>query len=322
MARLSIDDSLARDPRLEDLAELCGWSRRETAGCLQLDVWPLCYDRVTPNLRARDIDRAANRDAVAPVKHPGGFAAALIQCGLGRPATKRDSHYTWIKNDGSVVQLPWKDHEWRDRIYVSGAADRIAYLLKKEESGRAGGTRSSENRRNQKTKRSSTASSTASSSASRGASSTGSPSANPSASASASADPPDRASASATGEASSASPAEESPALPEFRERVDAGAAASLEARVSRVLNRLTQSNGVTYTSAEHFELVRERLRSGITELELRAVIAYCAEDLNWAHEEKMLGHLNPHTLFGPSLSKYLDPARSVYADEIKRGAA
>lgn len=146
MARMSTDDVLGRDTRLDHLAELCGWSRRETAGCLQLDVWPLCYDRVTPNIPPGDVDRAANRFAVSPVKFAGGFSAALVECGLARPATKSDRVYRWEKEDGSVVDLEWRDPEWRGRIYLKGAADRIAYIVKKKVSGRHGGKRSAESR--------------------------------------------------------------------------------------------------------------------------------------------------------------------------------
>lgn len=142
MARMSIDDSLSRDTKLDHLAELCGWTKRETAGCLQLDIWPLCYDRVTPNIPPADLDRAAARGAVSLVKHPGGFAAALIESNFARKSTREDVVYRWEKDDGSVAILEWRDHEWRNRIYLRGAAERIAYLLKKKVSGRIGGNRS------------------------------------------------------------------------------------------------------------------------------------------------------------------------------------
>src|SRR5690348_7758875 len=132
MARMSTDDSLGRDPRLDHLAELCGWTRRETAGCLQLDVWALCYDRVTPNLPPGDVDRVAARGAASPVKHAGGFSAALLECGLARPSTRSDGTYRWEKDDASIVILEWRDPQWRGRIYLKGAADRIAYILKKQ----------------------------------------------------------------------------------------------------------------------------------------------------------------------------------------------
>ena len=146
MARMSTDDSLGRDPRLDHLAELCGWTRRETAGCLQLDVWPLCYDRVTPNIPPGDIDRAANRSAVTPVLFAGGFSGALIESGFARQATRNDTVYHWVRDDGSVIDLDWRDPSWKGRVYLKGAADRIAYILKKQSSGRVGGKRSAESR--------------------------------------------------------------------------------------------------------------------------------------------------------------------------------
>ena len=148
MPRMSIDDGFGRNPRLDHLAELCGWTRRETAGCLQLDVWPLCYDRVTPNLTVRDINIAANRDAVKPVLHSGGFAGAMIEAGLARPATKADISFEWVRKGQPNVILYWRDREWRDRVYVNGAAERIAYLVKSEESGRVGGRNSAISRAN------------------------------------------------------------------------------------------------------------------------------------------------------------------------------
>lgn len=175
MARMSIDDSLGRDTNLEHLAFLCGWSVREAAGCLVIDVWPLCYDRVTPNLPPSAIEMAASRRWVAPPKHEGGFVAALMKSGLARPATRKDAVYVWVKEDGSVQHLAWKDPEWRDRVYIVGAPERIAYLLKKSESGKSGGRKSAESRKN-KSKQSP---STASSSASGSASSIGSRPANP-----------------------------------------------------------------------------------------------------------------------------------------------
>jgi len=38
MARMSIDDTIARDPRITVLAKLLGWTRRETVGCLVAEV--------------------------------------------------------------------------------------------------------------------------------------------------------------------------------------------------------------------------------------------------------------------------------------------
>lgn len=304
MARMSIDDGLGRDTRLEDLAEFCGWTIRETAGCLQLDIWPLCYDRVTPNIRARDIDRAANRRAITPVKHAGGFSAALVESGLGRPATKQDASYLWVKNDGSEVQLAWKDTEWRDRIYVCGAAERIAYLLKKEEAGRAGGTKSAESRANRLK--------STSSSASHGASSTRSPPANPSASASVPDSAPDL---DLTPERDRASPTSASIPPP-----FSASGDPETDSAARRVLDRLTDETGTAYTSPEHLGMVVDRLAEGVDELDLRAVVVYCADVKGWGKPgDKHAGNLRPSTLFGSreNLNRYLADARAEYAEEI-----
>jgi hypothetical protein len=145
---MSIDDMIARDTRIDRLARLCGWSRRETRACLE-DVWALCYDRVAPYLPADDIEITAERDAISPPAHQQGFVAALIAVGLARPAVAADRFFT--KKDG--VKVLWKDAEWRDRVYLSGAAERVGYLLSKSEAGRQGGAKSGETRRS-KTKQS------------------------------------------------------------------------------------------------------------------------------------------------------------------------
>ena len=109
MARISVDDSLLRDPRVVRLARACGWSRRETIGAL-LDVWAVCYDRVSPSLELADIDIAADRE---------GFGELMIGAGLAAV----DS----------------------GRVRVSGAAGRIDYLTTAAQSGKRGGNRKSMN---------------------------------------------------------------------------------------------------------------------------------------------------------------------------------
>lgn len=145
MARMSVDDALGRDPRIDRLAHLCGWTKRETVGCLQLDIWPLCYDRVTPNIPVHDLEIAAARNAVSQVKHEGGFVGALIESKMGRRSTKNDRQYELETRNGITV-ITWPDQEVRDRIYVHGAAQRIAYILKKRGDGHSGGVKSGESR--------------------------------------------------------------------------------------------------------------------------------------------------------------------------------
>ncbi len=122
MARMSIDDMLGRDPRLLRLAKSCGWSRRETAGCLVLDVWPLCYDREKSDIADIDIDIAADMD---------GFAQLMVNSGL------------------AVRVGPGK-------VRVSGAKKRIKYLQAKQASGYKGGLKSAEARNKESKQNSST----------------------------------------------------------------------------------------------------------------------------------------------------------------------
>jgi hypothetical protein len=110
MARMSIDDMLGRDPRLLRLSKACGWSRRETAGCLILDVWPLCYDREKIDIADVDIDIAAGMD---------GFTQLMVNVGLAVRVTT-------------------------DKVRIAGARDRIKYLQAKRAAGYRGGVKSAE----------------------------------------------------------------------------------------------------------------------------------------------------------------------------------
>lgn len=113
MARMSIDDMVARDPRITALADRLGWSRRETVGCLVSDVWPVCYDQVTHLISGRLIDIAAKHD---------GFAIAMLEC-----------------------ELAHKDRS--GKLYVSGAKERVRYIKDKQIAGREGGLKSGQSRR-------------------------------------------------------------------------------------------------------------------------------------------------------------------------------
>jgi hypothetical protein len=114
MARMSIDDALLRDPRVKDLAERLGWHRHQVIGCL-LDVWAVCYDRVSPVLTQREVDFACE---------VSGFCTLMIATKLAAETGHED---------GSVR--------------VAGVAKRIGYLESSAERGREGGRRSGETRR-------------------------------------------------------------------------------------------------------------------------------------------------------------------------------
>jgi uncharacterized phage protein (TIGR02220 family) len=93
------------------------------------------------------------------------------------------------------------------------------------------------------------------------------------------------------------------------------------------VLDKLTAQNGVSYTGTkDHIALIVGRLRDGISEIDLRAIIGYCAVKQNWKNKPEMQDYLRPETLFGPkNISRYLDPARTWFAslrDEQRAGQA
>jgi len=121
MARMSIDDSFLRDPRVKRLALRCGFSVWEARGRL-LEVWAICYDRASPDLPESDVDDAADF---------AGFAAALDEVGLAALRTLRG----------------------RRVAHLAGVEKRIEYLGTREESGRQGGLKSGEARRKKKEER-------------------------------------------------------------------------------------------------------------------------------------------------------------------------
>lgn len=80
------------------------------------------------------------------------------------------------------------------------------------------------------------------------------------------------------------------------------------------MLDKLEAQNDVAYSgSPEHVGLITSHLRNGITVDDLCVVIGYCAIDLGWRDRPEMRASLRPETLFGPKLSKYLEPARSWF---------
>lgn len=112
VARMSVDDSALRDPKMLRLCKLLGWRPRETVGAL-VYVWAICYDRETAIVEdPADIDTAADHD---------GFAEAMISVGL---ATAEEAG-----------------------LRLRGVEKRIAYLKDQRESGSRGGSAKAANRK-------------------------------------------------------------------------------------------------------------------------------------------------------------------------------
>lgn len=80
----------------------------------------------------------------------------------------------------------------------------------------------------------------------------------------------------------------------------------------SLVLEKLGAQSGVAYSGTdEHKRLIIALLRRGITEVELRGIVGYCAIERGWKDDPEMHAYLRPETLFGPKThAKYLDAAR------------
>lgn len=89
-------------------------------------------------------------------------------------------------------------------------------------------------------------------------------------------------------------------------------------ASVRAVLEKLEAQNGIFYQgSAEHTRLITARLREGLTEMDLRKVIGYCALELDWKSKPEMAPYLRPETLFGPkTIARYIDAARAWFAKQ------
>lgn len=95
-------------------------------------------------------------------------------------------------------------------------------------------------------------------------------------------------------------------------------------ATAMRILGYFTAKTGVAYQGAQqHIRLIRARLAEGLTEHDLRCVIAYAwnPTGLGWKTSTTSDGvpmsrYLVPETLFGPiKIAKYLDAARAWYRD-------
>jgi hypothetical protein len=113
---MSIDDMFLRDPRVRALASEFGWNKYEARGRL-LDVFAVVYDRVDAGgdgvLTPSEVDGAAEFD---------GLANAMVK------------HNLAVATRGGVR--------------IKGSEERTKYLATRESSGRAGGVKSGESRRN------------------------------------------------------------------------------------------------------------------------------------------------------------------------------
>lgn len=276
MARMSIDDSVQRDPRITKLARLIGWSRRETLGCLVSDVWPITYDQRTAIVAADLIDLAAGHD---------GFAQYMVSAELA----------SWVRGNR--------------KVRINGAEERIEYLDHKRRAGRVGGIKSGESRH----KNSSIASSDAQA---RGNPPVPDPSPVPAPDPVPSPVPDlseKNSAAPSAGGPPQVDAFADSPRAKRTRKPKPSEPTADEREAAMRILEKLSGRNGVRYSgAAEHVRLIAARLRDGVDEMHLRYVVAYCAAELGWADDAKMSKYLRPETLFGPqTIAKYLDAART-----------
>lgn len=186
----------------------------------------------------------------------------------------------------------------RSGIRIKGAADRILYLQNKHEAARAGGIKSGETRRKKaehKTKHRFDFGE-------------------------ARANPPDPVPDLPPDPVPDDLPDPPYPLARASRRKARSADPSGHElASVERVLERLAAASGVAYRGSDaHVRLIVNQLRAGVRESELRAVVAYCAEQ--WEAKPDMQPYLRPETLFGPqTIAKYLDHARTRYADQIAR---
>lgn len=289
MARMSIDDSAGRDPRVKRLGRALGWSRRETLGAL-FDVWSLCYDRLTPFLPAEDVNAQADHD---------GAVAAMVEVGLAT--------------------------EHPEGVRIAGATERIDYLLKCREAGRMGGEAKARNADDKKLATLEGRQSGATATLER-------PSSAPVATSYHVPDPvpdsppdpvPDQGSPRRSlAPLGSGPPKGAEVSKPRGRSRIKPGEATEAEmGAAARILGKLSQRNGVVYEvrrDTAHVRLIVRRLRELVdrdrsteeAELELRYVIGYCAEAMEFQTKPGMQKYLRPETLFGPdTFEKYHAPA-------------
>lgn len=86
---------------------------------------------------------------------------------------------------------------------------------------------------------------------------------------------------------------------------------------IQRVLAKLAEVTKEPYGgSVEHQRIVLNRMKEGVHELELRAIIAFVADE--WESKPELATYLRPETLFGvKTIHRYLPKARARYAKEL-----
>lgn len=277
MARMSVDDSALRDPRVLRLARAVGWSRRETLGAL-LDVWAIAYDRAVAVIPEEDLDIAAERD---------GFARAMEVVGL-------------------AVAEP-------EGFRLRGAEERIHYLTEQAERGRKGGlTRAA----NERAKREAAnepqayASSTAQASFK-----PPDPVPDPASPPDPAPDLPSPSLPAGEGDRvrgrKRPKPGEPTPAEHAMALRV----LAKLGER-NGVAYQGAQEHLRLIVARHRERAVAHRGDAGAAEMDLRYVVGYCAKRLRWDTDAERAIFLRPETLFGPkTIQRYLDPALAWVRD-------
>lgn len=211
-----------------------------------------------------------------------GFAAAMVESGLA----------SWVRGNR--------------KVRISGAQERIEYLERKREAGRVGGLKSAESRRQ-------SPSTTGSTTQAPGNPPSPSPVPDPSSSPVPDPSHEEKSAPSSDGFLPGLEPSK-SKRKRSRREMPDMSPAEAASVRV--VLDKLGAQNDVKYTGTpSHARLILEHLRNGVSEMDLRAVIGYCAIERRWKGDPKMHVYLCPETLFGPeTIFKYLDPARTWFS--------
>jgi uncharacterized phage protein (TIGR02220 family) len=293
--RINVDGYALRDPRIARLARKLALPRHQVIGQL-IEVWAVCYDRVTDRLSELDIDTAAERD---------GFAAAMCD-----------------------PQIELAERHRNGTVRISGAAKRIRYLQGQQERGARGGKRSAETRSSKQTLPEPEANQKQTLPESEaGAKPSGSGSFSGSSSSSGSTPDPEKNPLTPLAGGTDGSALVLTEQKPRRRSKAKPTDPTAEESAIAlRVLAKLTERTGISYRgSPPHIRLIADRLREGVTERELRGIAVYCwsAAGRNWEAKTDMHQYLCPETLFGPrTIHKYLPGAKTFLAEHYPEASA